>query len=100
MPNVELRWSDYRGSTFRIVESVDDGGKGMAAIRGKDVKRGLYELDTDTVLIQQTTDESFIGGKVQQDGSVQWAVIIRKGASLAPLLDWTKRSLAAPNVDV
>ena len=96
MPNVELRWSDYRGSAFRIIERVDDSREGVDALIGEDIERSLYDFDTGTLLLWTDSDGVLSGGRVQGDGSVQWSQSVRLDGDLRPLITWARGALRQP----
>ena len=72
MPAVELRWSDYRGHTFRVVRKVDKNRRGRAAFIGEPLERGLHDLQIGTILLRMFPDGSVEAGRVMRDGAVFW----------------------------
>ena len=96
MPNVELRWSDYRGSTFRVIRRVDDSRPGIEALVGEDLERGLYDFDTGTLLLRIDPDGNLTGGRVLPDGMVSWSQRASLGANLKSLVTWARNALEQP----
>ena len=92
MPSVELRWTDYRGDTFRVVREVKPRGRTFSSIVGTDIERGLYELPTGTLLVRRTLDGRVVGGRVLKDGAMFWAVS-GTPEQLTDVLSWMRESL-------
>ena len=94
MANVELRWSDYRGSVFRIVERVGDDDSNFDSLVGPDLDRDLYAITPGTVIVQRRANGVLEGGQVTTDGGVRWTHIAETPAQLPGLIQWARRAHA------